>query len=551
MMRRPPGKTFAVVAATSLSLQPMGVSAEETSAAGNSVESPAEGAGDLIERVDPDEAIGGLASGSQLPTEGPTAAEKALARKQRTAFINGLDYDLRRTLSVSLQTSALPKSIDPFTRSQKRTATVICRKEQVEAGKEEFRTENALLNPAAGVVYPGALVRLDESLAEGLPTPIPLRRGPLRIKIDLPGLGSKGAVLVENPTNVTVGNAIENVIETWFIEAQAAGQYEPAIRAFADSEKAYTEDQISVDMGFGAQWGENWATSNLEIGSTSDNTTIVRTFKQIYYTVNIEEPTEAGAVFADDVVLDRETISASGPPGIVRSVDYGRFIIVVLNTNNTTKSADARAAMEYVTGGTASADAEVTAKYERILNNSRVTVLALGGNASDSIDLFSGDMNSPEAFASVIRKGLTFDRRNPGFPVSYITADLKSRQTAKMNTTTNYIMTECEEFPTGYVDVKMDGAYVGRFQMNWQEFDDAGKLVEKSWDSRSKTAGYKHRVNLPGDAQNIRVRGIDYTGLVWEPKRTVMDRVLPSVTNKCYRISGTTLNPREEVRNSC
>ena len=541
-------RSIAFAAAASLSVQPVAAAADTNLSAGEE----GDGIVDPIERIDPNAGLPATQEAlSDEPGATPTATQDLQALRQRTDYIKGLDYDLRRTLSVSLQDSSLPKSVDPFTRYQKRSATVICKKEEVEAGKGIYRTENALLNPGSGVVYPGALVRLDETLAEGMPTPIPLRRAPLRIKIDLPGLGSKGSVLVQNPTNVTVGNAVENIIETWFMEAQAAHDYQPAIRAFADSQKAYTDDQISVEMGFGAQWGENWATSNLEVESNSDNTTIVRTFKQIYYTVNIEEPSEAGAVFANDVVLDRSTVDASGPPGIVRSVDYGRFIIVVLNTNNSVKSVDARATMDFVTGTGANLDAEATAKYEKILNNSRVSILALGGNAGDSVDLFTGDMNSPEAFSSIIRKGLAFDRRNPGFPVSYITADLKSRQTAKMNTTTKYIMTECEEFPAGYVDVKMDGAYVGRFQVGWQEFDDAGQLVPKSWDSKSKTAGYKHRINLPGDAQNIRVKGLDYTGLVWEPKRTVMDRILPAVTNKCYRISGTTLNPREEVRNSC
>lgn len=548
MLRHSLAPSIAFISATSLSLSPLAAAYTEEH---GGTDAPTGEAYDGIEQVDPNAAAADAEDAVGEVEHAQTKAQIAHALKQRTAFINGLDYDLRRNLSISLQDSSLPRDVDPFTRHQKRAATVVCRKEVVEAGRGEYRTENALLNPGSGVVYPGALVKLDQTLAEGMPTPIPLRRAPLRIKIDLPGLGSKGSVVVEHPTNVTVGNAIENVIEAWFLEARDAHSYEPAVRAFADSKKAYTNDQISVEMGFGAQWGESWATSNLEVGSTTDNTTIVRTFKQIYYTVNIEEPSEPGAVFADDVVLDRSMIDNAGPPGLIRSVDYGRFLIVVLNTNNTTNTADARAAMDYVTGGGVNVDAEITEKYKRILNNSRVTVLALGGNAGDSVDLFSGDMNSPEGFSAVIRKGLTFDRRNAGFPVSYVTADLKSRQTAKMNTTAQYVMTECEEFPSGYIDVKMDGAYVGRFQVSWQEFDDDGKLIDKAWDSKTKTAGYKHRINLPGDARTIRVRGIDYTGLVWEPKRTVMDRILPAVTNKCYRISGTTLNPREDVRNSC
>ena len=61
-------------------------------------------------------------------------------------------------------------------------------------------------------------------------------------------------------------------------------------------------------------------------------------FKQIYYSVEIEEPATAGSFFASSHALSNSDFERQGeiiPPVYVRSVDYGRLIVVQMQVEAT------------------------------------------------------------------------------------------------------------------------------------------------------------------------------------------------------------------------
>ena len=457
-------------------------------------------------------------------------------QQTNTNYIDGLQYGLKQLLSVSLEPSSQP-AVDP--RTEKNGAVIICTKTPNTARSNV--TENALLDPSGGVIFPGALVQEDRSLAEGLPTPITLARAPIRIRVDLPGIGAHGSRTIDNPSNLSVPAVIDEIVDSWFTTTVDKQGYRPAIRAFFSATQAYTTEQIGVDMGFSAQWGSNSASSKIDLSHTTEQTVVMKAFKQVYFTAIVEEPTTAGSVFADSVVLTPQILNAERPPGFVRSVDYGRIIIVDMTTKGVESKLDAQAALDYATGGDTTISAELKAKYKNIVNNSQFKVLALGGSAANSAEIFSGN---PEKILDVITTGISFSKDNPAYPIAYKVADLKSRQIAKMAVTTDYVETDCQEYSNGWVQLYHKGWYVAYFTVNWKEKDQSGNLISKSWSSGDKTAGYSHKIWLPGDATDIRIRGVEYTGLAWDKERDALNLRLSAVPNQCYAIWGSTLDPQ-------
>ena len=460
------------------------------------------------------------------------ASAASAGEAENSRYINSLNYDLKNLLSVSLAPSSQPA---PSPRSEQAAGVVICTKKPYTARQNV--TENALLNPSGGVVYPGALVREDRRLAEGLPTPITTRRAPLTISVDLPGLGARGVKVVQNPTNITVQQAVNELTNAWMSQGGASG-YKPGIRAFYEAKTAYTNEQIGVDLGFSGQWGTTAASASVDLKRSTEQTVVMKSFKQVYFTASIEEPATPGSVFASNVNLTSADIQTSGPPGIVRSVDYGRLIIVMMITKSAQSRVNAEGALEYATGNTR-VDAKAKATYESIVKNSTFKVLALGGGAQDAVDLFTGD---PNAIVGVIQKGIVFSRANPAYPIAYKVADLKTHELARMSVSTDYIETNCQEYPNGWVELRHSGAYVAKFSVSYKSHNAQGATVPYSWNSGNKTAGWSQKIWFPGDAWDIQIKGTVATGLVWDPWKDALDMRLSAIPNECYKIWGTTLD---------
>lgn len=461
-----------------------------------------------------------------LSVIGPAALDAS--EQTNTKYIESLNYDLKKLLSVSLEPTSQPA--DTKLRTDTKKGVIICTKTENKAFSN--LTENALLNPSGGVIFPGALVKEDRRLAEGVPTPITLPRAPITIRLDLQGLGKNGTRVIENPTNVTVPNAIDEIVDYWFTDTAAQKGYKPISRAFYVAKTAYTTEQIGIDLGFSAQWGSNSASSKIDTSNNTEQTIVLKSFKQIYFTASVETPQTAGSVFQDNVVLTGGSISAAGPPGLVRSVDYGRIIIVEMTINNAESKINAEGALDYVTSGGTTLSGETKATYEKIKKNSQFKVLALGGSATDSATLFEGN---PDKIFEVIEKGIAFSKDNPAYPISYQVADLKTQELAKMSVTTDYTETDCQEYANGWVEFFNEAGYVATFYASWKQTNDKGELVRKTYDSGNTTAGWRQKIWLPGDASEISLKARAWGAIRPWP----LDERPNAVPNKCYKVYGT------------
>ena len=454
-------------------------------------------------------------------------------------YIRSLNYDRRRLLSV--QEDGATESLPSKTRSNTGNAVIITTKRQHSLRKN--LSDVAILRPTAGVIFPGALVIADQNLMEGQPTPIGLARGTVTISTDLPGLQNSRRQLSE-PSHSGVQDAINGILEEWNQQPASQG-YVNAARSYLEIKSVFSSQQVALDLGFNAKWASGSAAAQLNASNNAETSVVLAHFKQVFYTVTMDTPARPSDVFGDSVTSEELKLvtSAEQPPAYVRSVDYGRILMIKMETTSRETKLDLQAAMKQVTSGGVELEGSVKAKYAEIVKNSNFTVVAIGGGAQTAAS-FTGTEEDLKLLKDYIQKDATFRRDNPGAPVSYAVAFLKDNQLATMGFTTDYTETESVQHLNGFVKVRHSGAYVARFTVSWDEPDSAGNYTARPpWNSGNQTVGYVHQVDcIPGDARNLKILGEVKTGLLWNPWAQALLVTLAGPNNLCYRIKGTTLD---------
>ena len=454
-------------------------------------------------------------------------------------YIRSLSYDPRMILSVVQDgaTTTLPMK----DRTKQNNAVVICTKTHTSLKKN--LSEVAILSPAAGVIYPGALIIADENLMDGHPTPIALARKECTLSIDLPGLKESSGLLT--PSGSSTQDFINQKIEAWNKDPKSQG-YVNAARSFFNVTQSFTSQQAALDLGFNAKWTSGNASSQLNVASSSERSVVIAYFKQVFYTVTINTPESPASVFADSVTIEdaQNAFSSDSPPAYVRSVDYGRILMVRMETTAVDTSVNLKGAFEQATSGGVTAGGNLKAKYQDIINNSTFTVVAIGGGAESALEVFGGASDGQlKGLNDYIKRDSTYRRDNPGLPIAYQVAFLKDNSFALMGFPTEYTETQCVKYPNGFVKFKHSGWYVAKVQVTWLEPDHFGNyIIKKQWDSGKKTAGWTETVDIPGDAHGLRLKAWADTGLAWDPWGEILNIALEGPDNKCYRLTGQTLN---------
>lgn len=461
------------------------------------------------------------------------------ADDHNTRILKALDPNWNQLLSVSLAPTTQPVVKDGRVDDSRKV--IICKSEQVTAGDGDWIQEGAILNPSGTVAWPGALLIGDRNLAQGTPTPLTLPRGPVTILVDLPGLtAQERTVKIKNPTNVTVKNAIDKAVQTWL---RKSVDWNPPLKAFGESQKSFSQSQVGVDLGFGAQWTSGSVSAAMKMQSDHERTVTMQVFKQVYFSVEIEDTGTPGSFFAANYKLGANDVSNTAPPMYVRSVDYGRLIVAQMQVDKALTEIEAEAAMKYA--GSVTVEGNVSTKIKNAAESAQFRAIAIGGGVNgEAADLFSGDF---KAFRKMIADGIRFSRQNPAVPIAYKFASVNDRVLRGINATTTYVKSECEEFPNRSIEFRSDGWFVSRFHLQWMEpTGPHGIMMPKVWVSGDKTSPYQSgRIYIPGDAQIISIVGENYTGLVWDPVRKPLSLQGGDLSEQhsCFKLSGTTLSP--------
>ena len=404
----------------------------------------------------------------------------------------------------------------------------------------------AILQPTQGVIYPGALVYADKNLVDGMPRPLTgLPRSPIDLRLDLPGLQDEGSFVITNPTDGKVQSGVNKALNIWNNGPSFKEGYINPSRSNYTSTLAYSSEQLALSLGVNVKWAQGDASAQFKYSSNDEKTVAVVMYKQVFYTVtydapNLPEqffdasvtPAEAKEAFnAEKGVADAE----KQVPAYVSSVNYGRIIMFRLEADKKEKAIDVQAALNYGTGAV-SVGVDAKGKYDSILQNSAITVVTMGGSADVASQAVSA-RSAADLMPIIKGKNAVYSKNNPGVPIAYTVKFLKDSTIAKMGSTTDFTTTDCTELPNLWIKLVHNGWYTAHFDVTW---DEPGRPNQTFHSDKNKD--YQQTLGFPGDATNIRVNISNDTGLVWEPRREIINRPLvPNELNKCLIIEGTTL----------
>ena len=127
----------------------------------------------------------------------------------------------------------------------------------------------AILRPTNGVIFPGALVIGNQGMLDGAPDPLSLGRAPVTLRLDLPGIGDQGTIVVDNPINSSVQSGIDNALEWWNNNAYQEG-YVNAANSSYQAATSYSSKQLSLDVGLNVEWATGSLASQFEYESTTE-----------------------------------------------------------------------------------------------------------------------------------------------------------------------------------------------------------------------------------------------------------------------------------------
>ncbi|MHA7128976.1 thiol-activated cytolysin family protein [Algoriphagus namhaensis] len=377
----------------------------------------------------------------------------------------------------------------------------------------------AILRPTNGIIYPGAVVIADEATLGGLPTPTGLDRAPMSLRIDLPGMGENGTLRVESPSNSNVQTAIDESLEWWNANAYQEGYVNAANSSYV-AKTSYSSRQVSMDLGLNVEWARGDVETQFNFQSTSTERVAMMSFKQVFYSVTMDPPSNPGDFFGPDASLAEveQAFKADAPPAYVQSVNYGRIIMFRMTTTEQATDAELEGAMNYATGLT-NVSGTVEAKYKSILNKSSITVVTIGGNAAVASEAVNAK-NFADLNYIITGDNAVYSRSNPGVPISYKLHYLKDNTTAKLGYTTEYEVKTCEEkkHPARDISLNNRNGFLGvtvRFTVNYKTQTD-GITYNRSLGSGDIKTNTKTTKTVPAGAYDIRLTVEFKDGLKWK-----------------------------------
>ena len=324
----------------------------------------------------------------------------------------------------------------------------------------------AILRPTNGIVWPGALVKGNESLMDGVPEPIGIERAPVTISVNLPGIGEHGIRTVKNPAASSVQAAVDSALDWWNNNAYIDGYVNAANSSFHLS-TSYSSKQLALDVDLNAEWASGNVSSQFNYYSDESKKVVVAVFKQAFYDVIYDTPTSPEKVFSDQASLDevKSIINDAAAPAYIKSVTYGRIIMFRMESTSAYKSSDVEAAFRYAAGY--SVDGSLTTTYNEILQQSSIDLVTIGGNAAVATEPIStANADGASTILDKVRgiisgDNAVYSKNNPGVPIAYSVFYLKDNSLAKLGYTTEYTAKECVTSQ----DANTISVYLGNFSV--------------------------------------------------------------------------------------
>ncbi len=296
----------------------------------------------------------------------------------------------------------------------------------------------AMYSPDREILYAGGLIQ-GKSHRDGIGSllglPIAERAA---INVSIPGLANDDNFRrVESPNQATIDQAIGSMIGG----ATASGLSTPSSISF-EMETYHSEKQSALQMGLSGNYLGFEGSASGSIDRNQSETTITAQFYQKMYDVVVEAPQSPGDFFSEDFTearlqqqISQGRIGPDNLPVYVSNIVYGRMMM--FSITSTASESDIRATLQAGYNGIGgSVQANLSAKQQAILQESKIKITSIGGDAEATLAMIrSGDWsqyftnNAPLSSAA---------------PMSYTFRNLGDGSIASVTETTEYNIRSCQ-----------------------------------------------------------------------------------------------------------
>ncbi len=296
----------------------------------------------------------------------------------------------------------------------------------------------AMYSPDREILYAGALIQ-GKSHRDGLGSLLGLpiaERAPVRVSI--PGLANDDNFrTVESPNQATVDQAIGSMIGN----ATASGLSTPSSITFK-METYFSETQSALQMGLSGRYLGFEASASGSIDEQRSERTVTAQFYQKMYEVVVEAPQSPGDFFTEDFTQEKldQQISQGriGPdnlPVYVSNIVYGRMMM--FSITSTADESDIRATLQAGYNGIGgSVDASLSAQQKKILQESKIKITSIGGDADATLAMIrSGDWSQYFTNTAPLSSAA---------PMSYTFRNLGDGSIASVTEATEYNIRTCD-----------------------------------------------------------------------------------------------------------
>ena len=455
-----------------------------------------------------------------------------------------LTYDRAALLGVRNMTEAERRTAlgAPVDKEERQgTSLLVCR--GTDYTLESNADQVAILRPTSGIIWPGALVKANAAMLDGLPEPLTLAPAPITLRVDLPGIGEHGTFVVEEPSNSAVQAGLDQTLAWWNDNAYKEGYVNAANSSYRTS-TAFSSEQLALDVGLNVRWATGSVASQFSYTSTATSSVAMMVYKQVFYTVTLDTPESPAAMFADSVQHSQcdAQMTPQSPPAYVHSVNYGRIIMFRMETSEAVKSTEMEATMKYAAG--VKVDLSLESRYKSILQKSSISVITIGGNAEVASDAVTA--KSAGDLAPIIKgPNAVYSKSNPGVPIAYTVKFLKDNSIAKMGYTTDYKATECKVWKESRLTVHNGGAYVARA---FARYYPRNLSTPVTLSSGNFTAGLNRTLVVPAGATDVELwADAEWFIASWDQIGYVKWDIAPEAIKYC--LHGTSLSHSWDVCN--
>ncbi len=291
------------------------------------------------------------------------------------------------------------------------------------------------LDPTTDVIYPGALVK-GESIPTGEYLPIVANRDSITLSISLQNIAGSPVVKVGDPKLSTIRAGIKKILDQEVTGATAA-------KVNYEISQVYSKEQLNLAIGANYRSAGAKVSSSFDFSSTTYHNRFVLKFLQVYYTIDMDLPSDPSELFTS--LPDINTLGSTSPV-YVSTVTYGRMILYTVETNYSRTEIKAAFDASFASGG-----GSIDADYEKVLAESNIKALIIGGSGDDAAQTVSG----PSDVYEYISSGGNYSKDSPGAPLSYKLRFLKDNAVARVVLSSEYFVRTCDiAYPIYRIELK-------------------------------------------------------------------------------------------------